>query len=483
MYYKYIGSSFGGEGPIWNFFGIKEGQCPADDWPLPLWSGLAANHGASRGVMSGLPKSYDPREALPLGCFDYYDGDVPSPVSIPLADYKSKASSSRKDFEKAKAAGMIVVNAMVAETSSMTLIPGMHGDATSMGGDSLLAPRVDVPPTEPAPVNPCNGYTEPGYAYYTSMGGLPLDYKIRTSGRKSVVVWRLYERYSGAYPGLPPASIGREAYDAAHAILRGPRDSGLVTAVVAEANSGIVDLLTELGEAKETIGYIFGLLGSIVDLVVKTKRDVLRAKTRPGQSAKEIASEVASIWMQFRYAVSPIGYSVNDALDYLQSSFAPYQTFRRGNSTKLDVELSDGWVLKDFEFIDRVWLKYQYSLDTRTQGLKLNPFATAWELTPLSFVVDWVLNIGDLLSSLQTPSAVTQTACTYSRQVRGQTFMVRHESGRYGHIELDMRFYETQPINPLGQVGLNFNPSMTWKRWLDAISLSWLLTKDKLKSK
>lgn len=478
MYYKYIGTTFARLSPTYTMGGIKPDVCPYQNYDLPAWSALVSNNSMRRGVLPGKPSVIT--EALPGGCFDYTDGPKPKDIVTPIADIKQHTKRKKKEFEALKAANKIVLSPMLAETSAIRSFQGVSSPSSVVVNDSLTIRSLNTPATL-VERNPCNGYFEPGYGIYESLGGLEMDFPLRAGPSVNIAIHRQYEKIAAPIFTTPPISVAYGFYGQIQDALRQPYDEGLITSLVAEANSATWDLLTELGEARETISYIFGLLGSIVDLVVKVKKDIFRARRRPGASAASIADEIASIWMQFRYAITPLGFSVNDSLDYLQSQYSPFQTFRKGNRTTLELTPIDGWSCQDLEIVDRVFLKYQYGYESVTHGLKMNPFATAWELTTLSFVVDWVLNVGDLLSSLVTPSSVIQTGCQYSRQIRQQSLTIKHEDSTLGHHILDIRYYKADPINPLAHIGLTIDPSMTWKRWLDAIALTWGFTKGKLR--
>lgn len=476
--WKYTDGLIGGR-PEYTPSGTSPGVCDPGPKPQPKFTAVV-NGPVSRGVLEGSLKA----TSFAGGPFDFISEAPLRPKTVYVSDHRTTTRRPMSSFRALQKDGRIVVSPMHAEKIEYTLFPGGEGLETPFSRDSRTA--ISAPGTLiPAEVNPCNGYTEPGYGIYTAFDGVPLDSPFRGPPNSTLAAARSYDGYIITRQALAPELPVKEAIGQILAELNKPWNQNLITAASAEANSGIVDLLTEIGEAKETLGYIMGLLRSIVELVVKTKRDISKAirNKRPGQAFESIADEVASIWMQFRYAVSPLGYSINDALDYMQSSFSPYQTFRSGDSNNFTPVLSNGWMPSgSIEIIDRVWLKYRFESEDLLHDLKFNPAATAWELIPLSFVVDWVLNIGDLISSLSTPSAVTQIGAQYSRQIRrGSKMLIYKPNSSYGHIELNFAYYNARPYNPLDHVGLTINPSMTWKRWLDALALSWLTTKNMLK--
>lgn len=419
----------------------------------------------------------DPRQV----CVNYYSGVIPPADINTIFDDDRKTSGSFKAFKEARKDGKVVLKPRFVRKITLTRNPGTH----------ILEPS-------PYPLvvrqralsdwgiqtslawNSCSwGSTS---SRVISVGGYPTTGVLITGNTLPGMAFHYWKRYDvdGLY--LPPTDPGFEALDQVLKALAAPRDSGLITGAIAAANSGTFDLLTELGEMKETIGYIFGLLRSIVELAVKIRKTAFGISKQPGKAATTIADELSSLWMQFRYAVMPITYSIDDALETLASLAGEYQSFRQGQSKTHEIRLSNGWSCTDLVTIDRVFVKYRYDLSAKFRGMKMNPFATAWELTPLSFVVDWALNIGDMLSALWTPSEVIDSGFQYSRQVRETTLMLTHPTFT-GNLELKIGFYEANPFTPIDHIGLNFDLNLTWKRWLDALSLSWGYTKGLIKTK
>jgi len=61
-----------------------------------------------------------------------------------------------------------------------------------------------------------------------------------------------------------------------------------------------------------------------------------------------------------------------------------------------------------------------------------NPLSLAWELTPFSFVIDWWINVGEVLSSLDNPTFLDNFVVQVSRKYQGNTVIkVMDSSGTY----------------------------------------------------
>lgn len=448
-------------------------QKRCDDYALDR-----ANNGKAVGV---IPMMNNPRPSGwdTIWNNDQFDGTImPSQRVLQLEDMVDKRQTP--DYWSRLAKGEIILNPITSVKADMVVQDGFDTKDRHVTSISWAAscPRSLF---EISPVK--YGKFNAAYRSLDAVDKYAFDdvFLQRTGNPRGIQFARKFERYMVNDPTTPPIAIGREFYrQIRDHVLNTPPRSGVVTSLLAEANSGSFDLLTELGESRETVGYLFGLLRSVVDLVADFSLAIARAKKQPGKAAAVIATEVASLWMQFRYAVMPISYSIDDALVTLTSRFVEYQTYRQGEEETLELPEISGWACEPIKITNRGYLKDRFLSDHKLRGLKLNPFATAWELTPLSFVVDWVLNVGDLLSALVQPKNIGQRAAQFSSQIPlGTSVRITHPD-HTGWMDLNIGIYHARPINPYGHIGLNLEANMSWKRWLDAVSLSWLLSKDKL---
>lgn len=468
---------FKGYTPISVLNAIVGDACPFQRRELPLFS-ERCTHLVKPGLLAGYPPR-EPFSGTNDFCSDAKIIPPAKPLQVLTVDRRTKRT--RKEFRELQASGKVVISPRHVVDLSCTALPT---PPPSTVFTPVNAPYPFYPSS--APYSAVPAFSQPGTycgAFRPSalamdeIAGIGLDGRVivpsgNVRGEITTMQYGSRQYEQGIVHNLVTAS-DKTCYAAAlavyNAIESAEWDKGLITSVHAEANSGIWDVLTEAAEAKETISWIFGLLREAIELIITFKKEISRIHRQPGKSTAAIADEVASLWMQFRYAFSPIGYSVDDAMAYLEADFKPYQTFRKGSNIKLDVDLPSGWSIDDLEVRDRVFLKYRYAAGYALDGLGFNAVTTAWELTPLSFVVDWVLNIGDLLASLNTPQNVIDMGCSYSRQIKDEVRVKTPE----GDVLINVNYYKLTPYNPLDRVGLSINPSMTWKRWLDAISLMW----------
>lgn len=244
--------------------------------------------------------------------------------------------------------------------------------------------------------------------------------------------------------------------------------SRLATEAAAEMNESVFDLLTELGELPETVKFIYSVLKEILTLFKSTRSKIL-VRRRNANEVKQAIDEISSLWLQWRYAVQPLVHSVVDAMDLINHQYAAYQTVRKRADQTLDLE-SNGWQVH-CTISERVWGKSRLDLSAGVRGLGMDPLVTLWELTPLSFVVDWVLPIGQFLASLGSPSGTVEHVFTRSLRINAPVTFVRDDVVVGGNINL----YQIARFDPQQFVGLSTNVNMTWKRVIDASALSWTL--------
>ena len=482
LFHAYRSCSFNGKPVLQHIY--YNGSCSA--YPIGHETSISDYISRKRGVLHsvlGLSASAKRYNILPNGHFDFYEGVVPTPKQISISNHRQTTHTSWKEWQRAREGGAIKVSPMHAQECTATLMPGTGIPKSGITSQTTTSVGYY---TGDWGFGTVDCYQPQNRLNITHFAGLEIahtPYVLRaTSEPKPFVnVRAAYDTFEVKELSLPSADVAYRAWSAILAEIGNKEyDQGLITSAVAEANSGIYDLLTELGEIRDTMSFIFGIFSDILRISKQVKLDVLRARRRPGATATSIADEIAAIWMKYRYAVSPLVYSANDLLDLRTDMLGRFQTFRKGNSTTFHVKVDD-WSSGPIEYVDRVWCKYKYDVLDNRHGLKLNLLSTAWELTPLSFVVDWVLNVGDILSALVLPSNVQQAAYQYSRQLRKtEVALTRPDNTQV--VLLQCRYYKANPITPIMHLGLTVDVSMTWKRWIDALALSWFTTKKAYKS-
>lgn len=203
------------------------------------------------------------------------------------------------------------------------------------------------------------------------------------------------------------------------------------------------DLGTELAELHKTLQFGIGILQKVRH-PLQTIADLREAKKY---------KEAASAWMQYRYAIMPLIYSAQDIAKLIKEKDNVFKTVRRRVNQQFLAPnipvVTCFYTIRTGDVRANITCKGRWEASAlHTLGhVGLNPIQVAWELTTLSFVVDWFVNFGDYLT------AVSSTWSSMASQLEGCT-SVRGSYTDHTFIRIvdDQRDYFRQ----VGQNGLVF---------------------------
>ncbi len=199
-----------------------------------------------------------------------------------------------------------------------------------------------------------------------------------------------------------------------------------------------------LGEIKETLDFIrhpFGKLRALANsgkvaaynASLKSYREAA-IKHRGGvfsrtSEARLLLNDVADAWFEVRFALLPLVQDVTSAISVVSGRKSTKRSSFRGDSLQTLSPLSTSWTclgLPGTRIITRQ-LKCSYFVNTgllfddstnyegftdylQSTTLELTNFIpTVWELTPGSWLVDYFVNVGDILNSIASSSKVSMT--------------------------------------------------------------------------
>lgn len=196
-----------------------------------------------------------------------------------------------------------------------------------------------------------------------------------------------------------------------------------------------IDIGTALAESRKTISHL-------ADTSVQLYRFISNArKGRWSEAAKALGLSRSSIksgkavgnrWLEYQYAWRPLMADIHGAMEEIKAGFqSEAQLFSvtrnivRNNSSdfpELSSTQSYGALTSSREsMMAKIYYRVNDSEIRKCTGLGLlNPLQVAWETVPFSFMLDWLLPVGDFLEALDATRGLDFIAG--SRTYRNEAF-------------------------------------------------------------
>lgn len=260
------------------------------------------------------------------------------------------------------------------------------------------------------------------------------------------------------------------------------------------------NLSTFMGELPATLKYFQKALSEIVGLYRAVRRGDLRSIKRLAKrgraylrrrgafgAVKNGSGALARRWLEFRYAISPLVYDMEDMLSYLyKASEHPFIRRAASGEKAQWVHKTDGGEYH-MDFVHSYIIQGRgvayFTVHPISEGFKqlglINLAATLWELTPLSFVADMFLPIGDRLARLDAMAGVSLLGVTYSESINGSSVGVEKtlawSGSNYtmttGSSSCKATFYNRVPSPDLPWVPPTYSEHPTVRQTLDLTAL------------
>nr|QIS88014.1 MAG: maturation protein [Charcot virus] len=205
----------------------------------------------------------------------------------------------------------------------------------------------------------------------------------------------------------------------------------LYTEILAKSNEAIYDLASDIAEARETVDFLKKTILSGIKLIKKLKtlrermvdpekeiRDLVQWMKKTGRrsfSRREVPKHMdaaASYWLQYRYAVMPLMYSIQDALkavrvsdDLMYQKFRAKRTDTSSSNQRLDTTFS---LEKVTRYTARIYCRQTVDFAKLSNRFSLFIPTAVWEVVPWSFVIDWFVNVGEAIQALRPFSGETR---------------------------------------------------------------------------
>lgn len=285
----------------------------------------------------------------------------------------------------------------------------------------------------------------------------------------------------------------------------------VVLSAKAKVLSAEADVLLMLAEATETLRMLLRPMENVQKLLREYR--TLSKRIGTGKSGSPRAKKwsayadfASSEWLRFRYGITPLISDIESLIDAFYSKIAVASMLRYRSTVKTVGPSYTGpwldwseWVYVHGQvqrrytqerkttaiFVLQNNLELQRVLAQNRFGFSLHAIpAAVWELTGYSFVVDWVLSVGDWLRAIMPISNLTvlgscvsqKTTTTYEVETRnlwlsasGGQFL-SGEPSYYSFVEekLERRVNPAVPVLPV----LNLN-RFGFKQAVDSLALLW----------
>lgn len=154
------------------------------------------------------------------------------------------------------------------------------------------------------------------------------------------------------------------------------------------------DVLTFVAEAKEIPGIFSGAIRKFLTTVARKPRATISRK------------DLSGVWLEYNFAVQPLITDLQQIAELIAGSTAP-QNGSSMASTSFSTTETEVINYRDSVYIGRYELVTTASVKARAycrskikkQTITIDPFITGWELVKLSWLVDYVLSIGNAIEA------------------------------------------------------------------------------------
>lgn len=312
--------------------------------------------------------------------------------------------------------------------------------------------------------------------------------------------------YHGTYDhcGSCKTAFGYLGYTSAQLIAISEAKAYYNTKALAKVNSAQHEILVTMGEIKETkemffktllrLGNFTRIIENCVEKFKKFRRLPQTAKTKAELKAIGAAwTSAMNAWMEVRFGWRPCFYemqSLYEAMNSVQKKHPKRQTFRSGGSMQIDAsDTKYTGTTQKFHFSRKlksvikfsagVLCEQRYGGIPDTWGLTKIPQAI-WDLTSLSWAVDYFFNIGNLIASY-TPDSLWSKRLgwvTTREHIEQEIKFTKYE--QVGYIESWSTYGQYNKVTDVVTRSdaslygtLIFRPRMNWAKYIDLVGVTY----------
>lgn len=191
----------------------------------------------------------------------------------------------------------------------------------------------------------------------------------------------------------------------------------------AQLAGGYMDLLTSVSEVHKTIGMVVGFKRKVreaISSLIQAFR--LRHRRKKFRTFSAMMDELTSFWLEYRYGWRILFYEYNSIVETINAiadkKIRRSYVARHNASSERKVTQNGQQCSYTVTQTDDLEARYTAVGGFDFRGpVQIDPITTAWELLPLSFVIDMFWNVGDVLAVWSPTSRVEEEACCRSTRM------------------------------------------------------------------
>lgn len=269
--------------------------------------------------------------------------------------------------------------------------------------------------------------------------------------------------------------------------------STMETSARARLARGYMDLLTSVSEVHKTVAMIIGFKKNVKErLISLLNAFALRSRRKKFRTFSDVMNALSSFWLEARYGWRILFFEYNSIVDTVNA--IQDKKIRRSfnekyvhSNTVSSTANSDAATIK-IDVVQELEAKVTTVGVVDFRGpVQMDPLTTAWELLPLSLVIDMFWNVGDVLAAWSPVSRVKEEALCRVVMRRAIAYVsfeqkppdpfyerITSHEGSIGDSPVNFREVKQRvPVNPSFSIDVNINLSML--KALDLGSIAWLL--------
>ena len=163
----------------------------------------------------------------------------------------------------------------------------------------------------------------------------------------------------------------------------------------------------------------------------------------------------------------PTVYLIND----IEDTLAFQRTFlTRRNGYSKTYHLNLGGEQHHYTVNHRIFIKRKIQSTGSLNSASANFAVTAWELVPLSWVIDWFINIGDMIAAFSVGSSFAEQGSTWAERKVIDSDVTNPDGQR---VTVSGYIYNRQVIDPIQLTCIDFKYDMNADRYKDSLALLW----------